>query len=435
MTENKEEIFQKKIDKLILFLSNQNVKFALLGDPTGETVLSGDLDLCAENINAFDVAIKNFCEKEKFILITKIYHDTGIRYNYAFIHNNRYIIFHGPDLLIFPTWHIKGCIGLSYKKLLQNSIKVYGKYYIPSVDDAFLFYFIKRIDKCDITEKQEAYLTKLFLKNSSSIEMRLNTFFSPKNVALISTAATTGYWKPVKDQMPQLAKELIARERISFSRWYWFSRRLVRRFFAPTGLFVVFLGPDGSGKSSVIDRVLSVATPPFTNTSYTHLRPRLGSKKRRGSVVTNPHDEPPRGVFASIIKLIYFFFDYEFGYLVRIKPLLIKSTLVVFDRYYYDLLIDPKRYRYSGSMWLARIVGKFIPKPDLVVLLDAPPEVLQARKQEVSLDESTRQRDAYLQFIQSLKIGVIIDASQPLEQVISDTNKEIFKVMSRKVIE
>ena len=39
----------------------------------------------------------------------------------------------------------------------------------------------------------------------------------------------------------------------------------------------------------------------------------------------------------------------------------------------------------------------FSPGPDLVILLDAPPEVLQSRTQEVAHREVERQRAAYLQ--------------------------------------
>ena len=67
------------------------------------------------------------------------------------------------------------------------------------------------------------------------------------------------------------------------------------------------------------------------------------------------------------------------------------------------MLVDPRRYRYGGAMWLARWVGKIIPKPDLWILLDAPAEVLQKRKQEVPPEETARQRRAYLCISHDLK--------------------------------
>lgn len=111
--------------------------------------------------------------------------------------------------------------------------------------------------------------------------------------------------------------------------------------------------------------------------------------------------------------MAYFLFDYTAGYAVKILPALAQNNLIVFDRYYHDLLVDPRRYRYGGPMWLVRWIGKLIPKPDLWVLLDAPPHVLQARKQEVTPQETARQREAYLDLANKLPNFHVVDASQP----------------------
>jgi thymidylate kinase len=57
--------------------------------------------------------------------------------------------------------------------------------------------------------------------------------------------------------------------------------------------------------------------------------------------------------------------------------------------------------------------------------LDAPAEVLQSRKQEVTLEESARERHAYRDFVQSQREHVIVDASQPLDRVIEDVEDAI----------
>jgi thymidylate kinase len=96
------------------------------------------------------------------------------------------------------------------------------------------------------------------------------------------------------------------------------------------------------------------------------------------------------------------------------------STLVLHDRHLLDALVDPKRYRYSGPPWLLRLIWWFVPKPDLVILLDAPPEVLQSRKQEVPLQESERQREAYRSLVRPMSNGRIVDAARPLPQVVNE---------------
>jgi hypothetical protein len=51
---------------------------------------------------------------------------------------------------------------------------------------------------------------------------------------------------------------------------------------------------------------------------------------------------------------------------------------------------------------------------------DAPAEVLQARKQEVSFEETERQRLAYLQQVESLGNGYVVRADQALEHVLTE---------------
>jgi hypothetical protein len=89
----------------------------------------------------------------------------------------------------------------------------------------------------------------------------------------------------------------------------------------------------------------------------------------------------------------------------------------MYDRHFVDILVDAKRYRYGGPGWTLRLLWQLIPKPDLVVLLDAPPEVLQARKQEVPLDVTARQRQAYLSLVRTLPNGRIVDANQAQARV------------------
>ncbi len=97
--------------------------------------------------------------------------------------------------------------------------------------------------------------------------------------------------------------------------------------------------------------------------------------------------------------------------------------MVLFDRYHADLLVDPRRYRYGGPMALARLASRLMPQPDVVVFLDAEPEVLLARKQEVSREALATAREKYLVLAASHPRFRVVDASQPLEKVIEDVLK------------
>jgi thymidylate kinase len=189
------------------------------------------------------------------------------------------------------------------------------------------------------------------------------------------------------------------------------------------------LGPDGAGKSSVICGLISKLTHAGIIVTMRHLKPQIIFPRRYavGIIVIDPHAKPPRPALISLVKILAWLFEEWYAYLFQDK----KATLLICDRYYHDILVDPLRYRYGGPAWAAKVVGKLMPQPDFWMLLDAPPEVLQSRKQEVSLAETARQGKAYRNFIRSQCNHVIIDASQPLDQVIADAKYFITKEMRK----
>lgn len=158
-----------------------------------------------------------------------------------------------------------------------------------------------------------------------------------------------------------------------------------------------------------------------------HLKPRIISPQRGnpGVIVDNPHGKPPRSAVASILKILIWLLEEWCACLFQDD----KMSLLICDRYYHDLLIDSKRYRYGGPQWIARWVGKLMPQPSMWILLDAPAVVLQARKQEVPLEETARQRLAYLAFVEKQRKYVIVDAAQLLINVIADTEQAIQRLM------
>jgi len=186
------------------------------------------------------------------------------------------------------------------------------------------------------------------------------------------------------------------------------------------GIVVAFLGADGSGKSTVITALQAELAPTFSHIQYIHLRPTVRAARAPGPPATDPHGQAPRSYLGSIAKMIYLLFAYIAGWRVNVRPHLRRSGLVIFDRYFHDTLVDPVRYRYAGPMWLVRLVGKLIPKPDLWILLDAEPDILQSRKQEVSPQETARQRNAYLALAQELSGFHTVDASRSPGEVVTD---------------
>lgn len=194
--------------------------------------------------------------------------------------------------------------------------------------------------------------------------------------------------------------------------------------------FIAFLGCDGSGKSTVIERIDATLRDQRIKVRRGHWRPTPFDATRDSSgLAEDPHGIAPRGMLGSIAKLGWLWASWWTGWLRGFR----RSTTtgqVIFDRYHADLLVDPRRYRYGGPMALARIASALMPQPDLVVFLDAEPEVLHDRKQEVSLEALAASRERYLNLCRSHKRFSVIDASRPVDEVVAAVQQRIDSLQS-----
>jgi glycosyltransferase involved in cell wall biosynthesis/thymidylate kinase len=207
---------------------------------------------------------------------------------------------------------------------------------------------------------------------------------------------------------------------------------------------VALIGPDGAGKTTVGRRLVEElggrATYLYmginpdsgnrllpTTRAVRSLRRRLAgaaASPRDPSTVSDPAPAPRgvRGTARALASLANRLAE-EWYRQVLAWSHLRRGRSVIFDRHYladyYATDIahpSPTLTRRLHGLALRRLY----PRPDLLVYLDAPPELLLARKGEGTIESLERRRSEYLAAGRLVEAFRVVDASAPIDQVTAE---------------
>ncbi len=184
--------------------------------------------------------------------------------------------------------------------------------------------------------------------------------------------------------------------------------RLLSLAFRRRGALAVVLGPDGSGKTTLIDavvqglgplgfkseRVYFGATSPLLPTKRLLRWLRHGRRHEAEQAERRVQNrETSKTDLSYFLGTIHTMLDQWLRYWVLTRPKLARSRILLCDRYFYDALATPAPRGLKGVLdWLAL---KLTPRPDIVFVLTDSPEAIYARKPELSVAEIARQQRHY----------------------------------------
>ncbi len=179
------------------------------------------------------------------------------------------------------------------------------------------------------------------------------------------------------------------------------------------GLVVSFSGIDGAGKSTVLEQFRQLLQNKYRRKVVVlRHRPgllpmlnawRVGKQEAEAQAALRlPRQGSVKKGIGAYLRFAYYWCDYFLGQSWVWWRFQRKGYVVLYDRYYFDLIIDGKRSNIPIGEKLPGLLRPMIRMPDLNVFLWADPAVILSRKQELSEYEISGLTARYIRLFNAL---------------------------------
>ena len=214
----------------------------------------------------------------------------------------------------------------------------------------------------------------------------------------------------------------------------------IRFYLQKEGVFIVMLGPDGVGKTTIAQKLLTNFRGVFKKGLYFHWIPPIFStfhiKLNNYTRMNIPKINVNRIVYLiSYVRLLKNFTSAWLVYLLRILPEKYRDRIIIGDRFYFTYYFDPLIVKFYPPVKIINKVLKYFPKPNIILILEAEADTIKNRKNEL-VNEEILSITSKLRYLVNFVNGVRIDfisANSSIEEVTASCEEKIvqFKIENR----
>lgn len=340
------------------------------------------------------------------------------------------------DLLDGFVW--RGAQLFEFDRLYASRV-AYRNFFVPdAVDDGVMLWMKPLLTGGFVKERYVADIQRVSTSKPEQFRARLSHTFSHQLGDEVWPLIEHGH----------LEKTIPYQHRLAWAAWRKAARRnpgstlmasmahiyseVARRVRRNPASFLAVAGPDGVGKTTFINllqqELARVMVKDLDSIQVLHFRPNIlpnikeliSGKNYDASTeeFSKPHRAAPASPPSSLARLVYYWADYLLGYWLVNRRKCARGTVMIFDRYFYDFIVDPRRSRINLPAWVRKFFLRLTPQPDLVLFLDCDPDIVYTRKQELERDEIERQLTEYRKLASKFPNRFIRLNAQQLPEVI-----------------
>jgi thymidylate kinase len=333
----------------------------------------------------------------------------------------------------------KGIIFLDAPTVLKSSYLNEHGIRLPALKYAaeymILFYLI---NKSDVAKRYADFLTSLSFENRSEIFGYLCHKYDLTNnkldeLFLVKKRGPKKMIQKIK-AYPQNTKFKKFKNKLRYLS------DLVHDLTSNKGIIVSFSGVDGAGKSTVLERVKKLLQHKYRHkTIILRHRPGLfpilssilhGKKKAEEISKYNlPRKGTNESSISSVLRFGYYYLDYLLGQIYIYFKYTLRGYTVLYDRYYFDFIIDPKRSNIKLPKALLKLGYYFVIKPEVNIFLYANSDIILSRKQEMNEEDikllTSEYKELFEEFSKSYKNQQYLSINNTnIEQTLDDVMKQ-----------